>query len=210
MDAIEVIKAVAPYVTAVIAVLAAAFTAWLGHRNWIKQFKIQRSDALLKERIRLLTEVPKTLNDAMGLAVNTLYSLAASDAFARVQSATAANGMMKHFTENQEKLFEVLRELEIPEIAVRVYFGDVAAGKIASYRDLLLKTSASHAHIGQASSSIEQVLKATDLDSVDMHELMAKLVPLVMPHIANAFTPAKEARLEAIRAMATSVAANDA
>lgn len=48
MDSLDLVKAIAPYATAVIAVAAAAFTAWLSHRNWIKQFGVQRSKPSLR------------------------------------------------------------------------------------------------------------------------------------------------------------------
>ncbi|MBI3530427.1 MAG: hypothetical protein HY067_20980 [Betaproteobacteria bacterium] len=210
MDALEFVKAIAPYVTAVVAMLVAAFTAWLGHRNWIKQFKIQRSEAMLKEQIRLLQEVPKTLNDAMRLAMQTVYTLACSDAFARAQSSAAANEFMKDYSEYQARFHDLLSELEVPEISVRLYFGEEAADKIATYRNLLLHSSASSAHIGGASSAIEQLLRNADLNSIDMHALMAKATPTVMPYIAQAFTAAKEERLAVIRTMAARVVPNDA
>lgn len=210
MDTLEFVKAIAPYVTAVVAVLVAAFTAWLGHRNWIRQFKIQRSEGVLKEQIRLLEEVPKALNDAMRVAIQVVYTLACSDAFARAQRLDLANMSIKDCREYQTKLHDLLGELEVPEISVRLYFGEEAADKISTYRNLLLQSSTSSAHIGGACSAIEQVLRNTELDSIDMHVLMATTMPTVMPHLAQAFTGAKEARLAVIRTMAARVVPNDA
>jgi hypothetical protein len=210
MDRLELVKVVAPYITAIVAVMVAAFTAWLSHRNWIKQFKIQRSEAILKEQIRLLHEAPKTLNDAMRLAAEAVYALACSDAFARAKSDTAANMFMKDYGEYQAKLLNLLGELEITQISVRLYFGEEAADMIATYRNVLLKTSVSSADIADVSSIIEQMVKNTDPDSTDMHVVISQAMPAVMPRIAHAFAAATEARLAVVRIMARGVARNDA
>jgi hypothetical protein len=205
MDPLEVVKAVAPYVTAVVAVLAAAFTAWLSHRNWVKQFNIQRSEALLKEQIRLMREVPKALNDAIGMAVETLYALACSDAFARVNESAAANYFIDGYGANQAKLHELLRELEVSEIAARIYFDEAASSQISEFRNLLLKSSVSSAHIEATCIAILEARKSTGTQSEDMHALIARLVPVLIPRIAPAFVPAKDLRLAIVRTMASRI-----
>ena len=205
MDSLELVNAVAPYATAIVAIFAAAFTAWLSHRNRLKQFSIQRSEALLKEQIRLMQEVPKALNDALAMAVEALYSLACSDAFAKAQQSAAANSFMDSHRSYQAKLLELLRELELTEIAVRIYFGEQASQYVSDFRSMLLKASINSTQVEQVRAAIGEALASIDLQSDDMQAVIAKLVPAVMPHIALVFAPAKELRLAAVRAMASRV-----
>jgi hypothetical protein len=211
MDMLEFIKAIAPYVTALVAVLVAAFTAWLSHRNWIKQFKIQRSESILKEQIRLLQEVPKTLNDAVRLVAHTVWALACSDAFARAKIPEFANPLMKDRTEYQAKLTDLLAELEVPEVSVRLYFGEEAGKYFGTCRNLLTESVVRSApHIAEVTSLVEQQLRNTDLASVDMNALIGRLMLTVMPVIEQAFAVSKEARFALIRAMAARVTPNEA
>lgn len=53
-DWLEVLRAVGPYATAIIAILASSVAAWLAHRNWLKQFVIEKSYVLKQEQIRPL------------------------------------------------------------------------------------------------------------------------------------------------------------
>jgi len=73
---LEVIQALGPYVTAIVALVVAALTAWLAHRHWLQQFLTEKSFTLREEKIRLLQDIPTKLMRAALLSQNALQRFA--------------------------------------------------------------------------------------------------------------------------------------
>jgi hypothetical protein len=63
-EVIEVLKAVALYLTPLAAVVGVFATAWLAQRNWATQFASQYHLTLLQERMKICQEVPDQLFQA--------------------------------------------------------------------------------------------------------------------------------------------------
>jgi hypothetical protein len=63
-NTIAFVTAIAPYVTAIVAIAGSFVTAWLAQRSWGKQFEAQYQLELLKERIKICQEIPDQLFQA--------------------------------------------------------------------------------------------------------------------------------------------------
>ncbi|OQY86793.1 MAG: hypothetical protein B6D40_00625 [Anaerolineae bacterium UTCFX3] len=136
IDWLEVIKAVAPYVTAIIAIIASTIAAWMTHRNWLKQFMVEKSHLRRQERVRLLQEIHIKLSDAMRLVAEAQWSHLSSRLFTRLirenESLPAeqragfenmADQSMNEYNELVGKLSGNMPDYSTLPLTSRIYFG---------------------------------------------------------------------------------------
>jgi hypothetical protein len=69
---LEIVKAAGPYITAIVAIIISALTAWLTHRNWLKQFLAEKTFVFRDEQRSLVKEISSKLIQAINLAVESL------------------------------------------------------------------------------------------------------------------------------------------
>jgi hypothetical protein len=144
VDWLEVLQTLGPYVTAIVAILASMLTAWLTHRNWLKQYLTEKSFALREERLRLLQEIPRKLATVALLSENNLLFRALFGAATRLaqeyqdqpEGALAA-GMVESFGqrlhETTEQWNQMTTDLYVLPITSRIYFGDETGQAIEAF-----------------------------------------------------------------------------
>lgn len=130
---LEVIKAIGPYVTAIVAVIAVVVTAWLARRNWFRQFLTEKSFALRQEQIRLLQEIPKKLMDAHLLSQGALVwrtLLEVTNSHIKEgqpvsdEVRAASSALQQKLSEACQQLHRMSAELSALRITSRLYFGE--------------------------------------------------------------------------------------
>ena len=138
-NAIEIIKAVAPYVTTAVTIIAVLLTSAMSQRNWLRQFLATRASALADEKRRLLSGVPQALMKAglharAALVWLTIWK-AVTDAAKQDQFQTTGDltsrsqDFLDRHSNAMGELHAMWPDLYSLRITVRVYFGD-AAGQV--------------------------------------------------------------------------------
>ncbi len=132
---LDAVESLAPYVTAVAALAVAAFTAWLAHRSWIKQFQAERFWAHREEQVRLLQEIPHKLtavhfSSQAAFIWRTLWE-AVENALSQRPSVSGDAQALAHqlnakYSEANQALHKLQAELYVLRITARIYFGETA------------------------------------------------------------------------------------
>ena len=126
---IEIIKAIGPYATAII---ASSLTAWFTRRNWIKQFGTEKSFLLTQEKIHMLREIPPRLINAVLVSCQSLFYRAMWETLARIISEQGkpskddhaqSHAIVEKYNEANDKLNQMWIELSYLHISSQVYFG---------------------------------------------------------------------------------------
>jgi hypothetical protein len=149
-DTIAFVTAIAPYVTAIVAIAGSFVTAWLAQRSWGKQFEAQYQLELLKERIKICQEIPDRLVQAH-MSVTEAWSYQAFlYALSQVAPQLAELGLdlkplTSHFREKSAAAMAVplntWKEIWRSLVRVDIYFGPEAVIALREVLGALHKAS---------------------------------------------------------------------
>lgn len=136
---LEIVKAVAPYITAIVAIMVSALTAWMAHRNWMKQFLVEKTFVFRDEQRSLLKKIPSKLIQAGFLGVQSLVWQAILTAILRLISEEKVsrneekiNLMHERHHQAVQQLSAMITEVYTFRITSRVYFGEDAGRAVES------------------------------------------------------------------------------
>ena len=151
---LEITKTLAPYATAITAIIVSPLVAWLAHRSWMKQFSHEKSYLLQQEKARLLQEMPPRLLKAVSIHMNNLMALASFEVQVKIlKEGKGTDADVKRYRILLEKSKAAADEVATTSvdsfslpITARVYFGEVAANAIVDFFESLNSESMSEAN----------------------------------------------------------------
>src|SRR5262245_5536120 len=179
---VEVVKALGPYVTAIIAIIASALTAWVGHRYWLKQFVTEKAFAIRQDRIRLLQEIPQKIMKAIMLSQSALIWRALWEVSSNLiqereglpeAAFEAEQQFLQRHREATEQLHEMLSELYVMRISSRIYFGK----KTGQAVEASLKSMQQFIEPGQAYTEIRNAIYEHFSNALDSGVQIDQLIP---------------------------------
>ncbi len=142
---IELAKTLGPYATAITAIVAVFMASWLAHKNWLKQFAVERSDILRRERTRLSEEVLLKVVKATSLASKFLElralifatSKLMDEKFLSNEALVMLVELNKRSHETSAQVQEMFAEVVALSVPVSIYFGNKASQAITSTMEFL-------------------------------------------------------------------------
>jgi hypothetical protein len=179
---LEIVKAVGPYITAIVAIIISALTASLTHRNWLKQFSVEKTFAFRDEQRSLLKEIPAKLIQASYLVVQSLIwqgMLTVLISFVKEgkvpDDPEKMNALHERHHQAVQQFSTVVTELYISRITARVYFGEDAGRAVESCLATLQGITIVAPEYKAAQSELYVNLK-TALEDKEVSEDMTKMI----------------------------------
>ena len=179
---LEVIQALGPYVTAIVALVVAALTAWLAHRHWLQQFLTEKSFTLREEKIRLLQEIPTKLMRAALLSQNALIWRAmyvATETVAQEREHVPDEAihtilaLKEKHTEATAQIQQLSLDLYTLRITSRVYFGEETGLAVETALGLLPRLLAPEPEYTQLTEGFRQNLRHALDRKLDLGQLIS-------------------------------------
>lgn len=200
---LQAAQALGPYVTAIVAIVAAVVTGWLTHRNWLKQFTVQKSFAFDQERIRLLSTIPQKVFTVFRLAQEALVWRCMYEAMAIATRSTAripdvAKATMRSVSESHSetiaRLTPMFDELYAMCIMSKVYFGEITRQALAdavNRLQLIVEPSTSKEYASWRDSMVQNFKKVFD-GGVIVEEFIPQLLVEAREQILPALDKMRE------------------
>ena len=213
-DWLEVLKAIGPYVTAIIAIIASSITAWLTHRNWLKQFLIEKSFVLRQEQIRLLQEIPKKLTDTQHLAVQMkIWPMLRDLLFQFLQENESLPNEMRSGIEaiddrlvqaqnnTAEQFSQMSTEFETLRIILGLYFGRETEEALVAFIKEVAQALQPNPKYDEIRNNLNDLVKNAAKGAESQSQLFAEFVGKAQQGMEPLFEEVQQSKVQVIRSM---------